>query len=161
MKNIINLSTKIGAMLKNNGDTVSVAETSAGGLLSASLLAVPGASAYFLGGGVIYTQESRRIFLNLHDTEMVGIRSSSEPYAKLLADTIQNKFGSNWGISETGAAGPTGNRYGYNAGHTCIAVSGRFNEVITLETESNEREKNMEAFALEALKLFEKCLNKT
>ena len=65
MKNLINLSTKIGAILKNNGDTVSVAETSAGGLLSASLLAVPGASAYFLGGGVIYTQESRRILLNL------------------------------------------------------------------------------------------------
>lgn len=160
MKNLIHLSTKIGKTLKDNGNTVAVAETSAGGLLSASLLAIPGASAYFLGGGVIYTQESRRILLNLHDSEMVGIRSSSQPYAKLLATTIQNSFGSTWGISETGAAGPTGNRYGDNAGHTCIAVSGPVSEVITLETESNEREKNMEAFALAALKLFEKCLTK-
>ena len=160
MKNLIYLSTKIGKTLKDNGNTVAVAETSAGGLLSASLLAIPGASAYFLGGGVIYTQESRRILLNLHDSEMVGIRSSSQPYAKLLATTIQNSFGSTWGISETGAAGPTGNRYGDNAGHTCIAVSGPVSEVITLETESNEREKNMEAFALAALKLFEKCLTK-
>lgn len=160
MKNLIHLSTKIGKTLKDNGNTVAVAETSAGGLLSASLLAIPGASAYFLGGGVIYTQESRRILLNLHDSEMVGIRSSSQPYAKLLATTIQNSFGSTWGISETGAAGPTGNRYGDNAGHTCIAVSGPVSEVITLETDSNEREKNMEAFALAALKLFEKCLTK-
>jgi PncC family amidohydrolase len=160
LKNLIHLSTKIGKTLKDNGNTVAVAETSAGGLLSASLLAIPGASAYFLGGGVIYTQESRRILLNLHDSEMVGIRSSSQPYAKLLATTIQNSFGSTWGISETGAAGPTGNRYGDNAGHTCIAVSGPVSEVITLETDSNEREKNMEAFALAALKLFEKCLTK-
>jgi nicotinamide-nucleotide amidase len=160
LKNLIHLSTKIGKTLKDNGNTVAVAETSAGGLLSASLLAIPGASAYFLGGGVIYTQESRRILLNLHDSEMVGIRSSSQPYAKLLATTIQNSFGSTWGISETGAAGPTGNSYGDNAGHTCIAVSGPVSEVITLETESNEREKNMEAFALAALKLFEKCLTK-
>ena len=106
MKNLIHLSTKIGKTLKDNGNTVAVAETSAGGLLSASLLAIPGASAYFLGGGVIYTQESRRILLNLHDSEMVGIRSSSQPYAKLLATTIQNSFGSTWGISETGAAVP-------------------------------------------------------
>lgn len=160
MKNLIHLSTKIGKTLKDNGNTVAVAETSAGGLLSASLLAIPGASAYFLGGGVIYTQDSRRILLNLHDSEMVGIRSSSQPYAKLLATTIQNSFGSTWGISETGAAGPTGNSYGDNAGHTCIAVSGPVSEVITLETDSNEREKNMEAFALAALKLFEKCLTK-
>ena len=160
MKNLIHLSTKIGETLKGNGNTVAVAETSAGGLLSASLLAIPGASAYFLGGGVIYTQESRRILLNLHDSEMVGIRSSSQPYAKLLAKTIRNNFESTWGISETGAAGPTGNRYGDNAGHTCIAVSGPVSEVITLETESNERERNMEAFALAALKLFEKCLTK-
>jgi nicotinamide-nucleotide amidase len=160
LKNLIHLSTKIGKTLKDNGNTVAVAETSAGGLLSASLLAIPGASAYFLGGGVIYTQESRRILLNLHDSEMVGIRSSSQPYAKLLATTIQNSFGSTWGISETGAAGPTGNSYGDNAGHTCIAVSGPVSEVITLETDSNEREKNMEAFALAALKLFEKCLTK-
>jgi len=160
LKNLIHLSTKIGKTLKDNGNTVAVAETSAGGLLSASLLAIPGASAYFLGGGVIYTQDSRRILLNLHDSEMVGIRSSSQPYAKLLATTIQNSFGSTWGISETGAAGPTGNSYGDNAGHTCIAVSGPVSEVITLETDSNEREKNMEAFALAALKLFEKCLTK-
>jgi PncC family amidohydrolase len=160
LKNLIHLSTKIGKTLKDNGNTLAVAETSAGGLLSASLLAIPGASAYFLGGGVIYTQESRRILLNLHDSEMVGIRSSSQPYAKLLATTIQNSFGSTWGISETGAAGPTGNSYGDNAGHTCIAVSGPVSEVITLETDSNEREKNMEAFALAALKLFEKCLTK-
>ena len=93
MKNLINLSTKIGRILKSNSNTISVAETSAGGLLSASLLAVPGASAYFLGGGVIYTQEARRILLNLNDTEMVGIRSSSEPYAELLAHTIKNNFG--------------------------------------------------------------------
>ena len=159
MNNLTRLSAGIAEQLKERGDTVAVAETSAGGLVSASLLAVPGASAYFLGGGVLYTLDSRRILLRVPDSAMVGIRSSSEPYAELLARTMRDRFETVWGVAETGAAGPTGNRYGDNAGHTCVAVSGPVSAVKTLETGSNDRAANMRVFTDAALELFAKCLS--
>ncbi len=159
MTDLTRLSAAIAEQLKQRGETVAVAETSAGGLLSASLLAVPGASAYFLGGGVLYTQDSRRILLRVPDDDMAGIRSSSEPYAELLARTMRARFDATWGVAETGAAGPTGNRYGDDAGHTCVAVSGPVSAVTTLETGSNDRAANMRAFADAALDLLAQCLN--
>ena len=159
MTDLTRLSAGIAEQLKERGETVAVAETSAGGLVSASLLAVPGASAYFLGGGVLYTQDSRRILVRVPDTEMVGIRSSSEPYAELLARTMRERFEATWGVAETGAAGPTGNRYGDDAGHTCFAVSGPVNAVRTLETGSNDRAANMHTFTDAALELFAQCLS--
>lgn len=158
MTDLTRLSAGIAAQLKERGETVAVAETSGGGLISASLLAVPGASAYFLGGGVLYTQESRNILLRVPESAMVGIRSSSEPYAELLARTMRDRLETIWGVAETGAAGPTGNRYGDNAGHTCIAVSGPVSAVRTLETGSNDRTANMQAFTDAALELFAQCI---
>jgi len=158
MSNLTRLSAGIAEQLKERGETVAVAETSGGGLISASLLAVPGASAYFLGGGVLYTQESRNILLRVPASAMVGIRSSSEPYAQLLARTMRDRLETVWGVAETGAAGPTGNRYGDNAGHTCVAVSGPVSAVRTLETGSNDRAANMQAFTDAALELFAQCL---
>jgi len=160
MTDLTRLSAGIAEILKQRGDTVAVAETSAGGLVSASLLAVPGASAYFLGGGVLYTHQSRGVLLQVADAEMEGIRSSSEPYAELLAKTMRNRFESVWGVAETGAAGPTGNRYGDDAGHTCVAVSGPVSAVRTLETGSADRAANMQAFTDAALELFGECLAK-
>ncbi len=159
MTDLTRLSAGIAEQLKERGETVAVAETSGGGLISASLLAVPGASAYFLGGGVLYTQDSRRILLRVPDEEMEGIRSSSEPYAELLARTMRDRLETTWGLAETGAAGPTGNRYGDDAGHTCIAVSGPVSAVKTLETGSNDRAANMQAFTDAALELLERCLS--
>ena len=160
MSDLTRLSAGIAEILKERGDTVAVAETSAGGLISAALLAVPGASSYFLGGGVLYTQDSRRILLRVPDSELVGIRSSSEPYAELLAKTMRDRFETVWGVAETGAAGPTGNRYGDDAGHTCFAVSGPVSAVRTLETGSNDRAANMQTFTDAALELFAECLAK-
>jgi nicotinamide mononucleotide (NMN) deamidase PncC len=86
---------------------------------------------------------------------MKGIRSASEPYAKLLASQVRTRFSSHWGLSETGATGPTGNRYGDAAGHSCIAVVGARERAITLETGSADRRANMQAFAVAALDLLE------
>ena len=158
MSDLTHLTAGIAEQLKARGETVAVAETSAGGLVSASLLAVAGASAYFLGGGVLYTQDSRRVLLRVPDADLVGIRSSSEPYAELLARTMRERFEATWGVAETGAAGPTGNRYGDDAGHTCFAVSGPVSAVRTLETGSNDRTANMQAFTDAALELFAQCL---
>ena len=133
------LSRSIAAILKERKETIAVAESSAGGLISAALLSVAGASAYFLGGGVIYTQAARRGLLRVPDEAVKGIRSSSEPYALLKARTIRELLGATWGLAETGATGPTGNRYGDSAGHACIAVAGPVERAITLETGHGDR----------------------
>lgn len=161
MTDLLEHTNEIAELLKARGETVAVAETSAGGLVSAQLLAVPGASAYFLGGGVLYTGEAREGLAGITDADMAGIRSSSEPFAQLLAETLRVRLGATWGLAETGAAGPTGNRYGDDAGHTCIAVSGPVSKVSTIETGISDRSANMWRFSAEALALFTLCLNES
>ena len=160
MKELVTIAEKIAALLIERRQTIAIAESSTGGLISAALLAVPGASAYFLGGGVIYTRDARRILMNIPDDAMKGIRSASEPYANLLASQIRQRFVTDWGLSETGAAGPTGNRYGDAAGHSCMAVAGPQNAVFTLETASADRQANMQIFASTALGLLLENLSK-
>jgi nicotinamide-nucleotide amidase len=150
---------RIGARLKARNETIAIAESSIGGLVSAALLAVPGASAYFIGGGVVYTRQSRTALLGVTEAEMTGIRPSTEAYASLFARKIRGKLDTTWALGETGAAGPTGNRYGDAAGHSCIAVVGPSGETaITVETGSGDRLDNMRAFAVAALDLLEKSL---
>jgi len=153
MKELVGIAERIAAQLIARKQTIAIAESSTGGLISAALLAVPGASAYFLGGGVIYTRDARRILMDIPDEAMKGIRSASEPYAKLLASQIRTRFATDWGLSETGATGPTGNRYGDAAGHSCMAVAGPHGEVKTLETGNGDRLANMHVFASTALNL--------
>jgi PncC family amidohydrolase len=151
MQSLLPLADKIAARLKARGETIAVAESSTGGLISAALLATPGASAYFLGGSVIYTRQARGALLGITDADMQGMRAASEPYAALLARTVRERHGAAWGIAETGATGPTGNRYGDPAGHTCIALSGPTERALTLRTGSADRQQNMRAFATRAL----------
>lgn len=151
---LLELGREVGARLKARGETVAVAESSAGGLICAALLAVPGASAYFLGGAVVYTAKARMSLMHIPREGVAGMRSSSEPYALLLARTARENFGATWGISETGAAGPSGNPYGDAAGHTCLAASGPSELAFTLETGESDREANMAAFAAASLRLF-------
>ncbi|MBR1125857.1 CinA family protein [Bradyrhizobium lablabi] len=158
MKELVAIAEQIAARLIERKQTIAVAESSAGGLISAALLAVPGASAYFLGGAVVYTRDARRLLMEIGDAEMKGLRSSSEPYAKLLANQMRRRFSTTWGLSETGAAGPTGNRYGDAAGHSCMAVAGPNEAVFTLETGSADRQANMQVFAKTALELLLKNL---
>jgi nicotinamide-nucleotide amidase len=153
MQDLIPRAEKIAAALKSRRETIVVAESSTGGLISAALLALPGASAYFLGGAVVYTQTARRALLDLGDISALGMRASTEPYARLLAQTARQRFSASWALAESGATGPTGNRYGDAAGHSCIAVSGAGERAITLETGSADRVANMRAFSAAALDL--------
>ncbi|MFN7308342.1 MAG: CinA family protein [Acetobacteraceae bacterium] len=147
-------ASALAACLKAKHQRIAVAESSTGGLIAAALLAEPGASSYFLGGGVIYTAQAREALLGITPADMSGMRSASEPYALLLARRVRDRHGADWGVAETGAAGPTGNRYGDAAGHSCIAVVGPSVErVITLETGSTDRRANMYRFAQGALGL--------
>jgi len=161
MKDLTAMGQSVGALLKERKHTIAVAESSAGGLISAVLVAVPGASAFFLGGSVIYTLEARRTLLNLKDEAFAGVRASTEEYALRMARAVRQHLGTTWGLSETGATGPTGNRYGDAAGHACIAVAGPVEQVLTVETRHSGREANMWMFTAVALELLETCLKKS
>jgi PncC family amidohydrolase len=155
METLLPLSHKIAARLIERKETIGIAEGSAGGLISAALLAVPGASAYFVGGAVVYTGPAREAFagISLDDIKALNIRPATEAYAALLARKVRERLGTTWALAEAGAAGPAGNRYGDPAGHTCIALCGPAEKTVMLRTGSADRAANMRAFARRALEL--------
>jgi len=160
MASLTELGAALGERLRARGQTLAIAESSAGGVINAALVAVPGASAYYVGGCVIYTATGREALLGITPQDMAGMRSASEPFAQLMARRVREKLGTTWGLGETGASGPKGNRYGDAAGHACIAVSGPVEAVITLETGSAAREDNMWVFARRAVELLDECMRK-
>ncbi len=153
------LGARVGDKIAARGETLAVAESSAGGLVSAALLSRAGASVYYLGGVVLYTRRSRRLLTELTSDDTDGLRSSSPPWAQLLARHQRTRFKASWGLAESGAAGPTGNNYGDPAGHSCLAVDGPVQRERTLRTGSNDRPANMLAFALAALQLLEEAVD--
>jgi PncC family amidohydrolase len=155
---LMTLAEALSERLKQRGETLAVAESSTGGLISATMLAVPGASAYFLSGAVVYTAKARMSLMHLPREAVAGMRSASEPYALLLARTARENVGATWGLGETGASGPTGNPYGDAAGHTCLAISGPVEMAFTLETGETDRQANMVAFTRAALELLSTAL---
>jgi PncC family amidohydrolase len=160
MHDVRPLAEKAAALLKARGERIAVAESSAGGFISAALLGVPGASVYFAGGAVVYSARALKGLFDMSREDMKGMRSSSEPYAALLADTVRRKHRVEWGLAESGAAGPTGNGYGDPAGHTCLAVAGPLSDVRTLRTGSADRIANMWAFTEAALEVLVAALEK-
>jgi nicotinamide-nucleotide amidase len=159
LQDLLPQAERIAAKLKARGETISIAESSTAGLVSAALLAIPGASAYFMGGGVVYTRQSRTELLGVTEAEMTGITPSTEPYALLFARKIRSRLATHWAVGETGTAGPTGSRYGHAAGHSCIAVVGPNGEhSTTVETGNSDRLDNMRAFSIAALDLLEKAI---
>jgi PncC family amidohydrolase len=153
MNDLIPLAETIAARLKARRETIAIAESSTGGLISAALLALPGASAYFLGGAVAYTRQAKLLLLGLDEAALTEFRPATERHALLLARGARARFATSWGLAETGATGPDGNRYGDPAGHTCLAVAGAGERAVTLRTGSAERLANMHSFAAAALNL--------
>ena len=149
---------RIAERLRTRNETIAVSESSAGGLISAALLQVPGASAFFVGSAVIYTGKAREELLGVTPEMLGGVRSATEAMSRLLARTIRTKLDTVWGLAETGATGPSGNRYGDPAGHCCLALSGPTETSRTLETGSADRSANMTAFANAAFALLEDAL---
>ena len=158
MPDLSSMAASVGALLKESDQTLAVSESSCGGLLSACLVAIPGASAYYRGGAVVYTRFAQRGLLQVPDSAMTGIRASSEPYALLNARTVRESLDTTWALSETGASGPTGNSYGDSAGHACFAVTGPVERAKTMETGDANREANMWVFAKAAFDLLEQCV---
>jgi nicotinamide-nucleotide amidase len=162
LQDLLPQAERIAAKLTARKETVSVAESSTAGMISAALLAIPGASAYFIGGAVVYTRQSRTELLRVTEAEfaaLTGITPSTEPYALLFARKIKERLSTTWSVGETGTAGPTGSRYGHSAGHSCVAVIGPNGErSLTVETGKDDRVDNMRVFSIAALDLLEKAL---
>jgi nicotinamide-nucleotide amidase len=158
METLVPIAERIAAVLKERKQTVGVAESSTAGLVSAALLAVPGASAYFIGGAVVYTYKARRAMLEIPDSAFAGIKGITEPAAMIFARAARERLGVTWSIGEIGAAGPTGSRYGDPAGHSCIAIAGPVERSMTIDTGSPDRIANMRAFAKAALDLLADCI---
>ncbi|HAC35532.1 MAG TPA: damage-inducible protein [Gammaproteobacteria bacterium] len=160
MNSLTDLSAGVAAMLKNRGETISVAESSTGGLISAALLATPGASGFFEGGGVVYSLESRRQLLGVTDSQVADLSPLSEEYIAICAVAIRQKLGTTWSIAEIGASGPAGTRYGHPPGICALAIDGPLQVTRLVETGSNDREANMWAFAKAALGLLGDAMQK-
>jgi nicotinamide-nucleotide amidase len=158
MRELVVHAERVAVLLKKRNETVAVAESSAGGLITAALLAVPGASAYCLGGVVIYTPAAWQALRDFDARLLGGFRSATEGNALARARIVRERFGATWGLGETGATGPAGNRYGDPAGHACLAVSGPAERAVTLQTGSRERIDNMQAFTAAALELLREAL---
>ena len=160
MNSLTDLSADIAALLKERGETISIAESSTGGLISASLLAIPGASTYFEGGGVVYTLESRRQLLGITDEQVDGLSPLSEEYIALSAAAIKNKLNTTWSLAEIGATGPAGTRYGHPPGICVIAVDGPVKLTRLIETGDDDREANMWAFTEAAFGLLGEAMER-
>ncbi len=158
METLLPLAGRAAALLKARGETIAAAESSAGGLVSAALLAQPGASAYFRGAAVAYTRDARRVLLGIPDAALDGVPPNSEPLAALLAGAARVRQCATWGLGETGAAGPTGNRYSHPAGRACLAVAGPTARSVTLETGDADRQANMRRFGEALLRLLVRAL---
>ena len=158
MQELMPLAEKIAALLKERNETISVCESSAGGLISAALLAVPGASAYFIGGGVTYTRKSLLALLSTDASAYEGVTPGTEAASLKRAQLMRQHLGTTWAVGETGVAGPTGSRYGYATGHATVAVSGPVERASIVETGSADRVRNMYAFATAALELLHGAL---
>ena len=160
MIDLASIAQPVGDLLKDRGETIAVAESSAGGLICAALLAVPGASAYFLGGGAVYTSNAKQVLMDISEATMQTARAATEDHALHLAHAARVRLDATWGIGESGAAGPTGNRYGDPAGHTCIGVVGPCERVLTVRTDNADRAQNMFSFTQAALALLADCIRR-
>jgi len=152
------LAARVGAALRERRQTVAVAESSAGGLVSAALLAIPGASAFFLGGAVVYSRRAGKALLGLTREDIGDMRGETEPYARFIAARIRESHRATWGICESGAAGPSGSPYGDAPGHVCLAIAGAVTVSRTIENGTTDRPANMEVFARQLLQLFDETL---
>jgi PncC family amidohydrolase len=161
MQRLEEVAARIGAALTDRGESVAVAEGSCGGLISAALVAVPGASGFYVAGAVLYTRPAFEEILAEERYALRGLRGASEPFSLQLARLTREKFRSTWAIGESGASGPSGNRYGDPAGHAALAVAGPVEVSETLETGLEDRQENMWRFAEAALLLLERAIKQS
>jgi len=158
VERLADAAQRIAALLIERGQTVAVGEGSCGGLLSAALVGVPGASNFYVAGAVLYTRAAFEHTLGDARQALRGLRGATEPFSLVVAQLTRDKFASTWAIGESGATGPSGNRYGDAAGHAALAVAGPVERTRLIETGLDDRHENMWRFAEAALELLEDAI---
>ena len=149
---LVDVASEVAEELRICEESIAVSESAAGGLVNASLVAVPGASDFYLGGMVVYTSAGRAL-LAQNDPLPKGLRGATEAFAFEQARRAKSIYGADWGLGETGATGPSSNPYGDPPGSGWVACSGRDEASFSLNTGVNERSLNMLEFAIAALEL--------
>ena len=152
------LALEIASQLTERGETVAVAEATAGGLISAALLWVAGASRYYAGGGVVYTLGSRTALAGVPAEQYENYRGTTPEMLATLAESMRLRLGATWCIAESGLAGPTGGRFGAPAGRTTVSVAGPVVRTEVIETGLSDREANMVEFATRGLSFLSRAI---
>jgi len=153
------LALDIGARLVERGESVAVAESTSGGLVSAALLSVAGASRYYAGGGVVYTLASRTALAGVSAEQYANYRGTTPEMLVTLAESMRQRLGATWCIAESGLAGPTGSRFGAPAGKVTVSVAGPVVRTETGETGLTDCEANMVEFASRALRVLSQAIH--
>jgi PncC family amidohydrolase len=155
------IASQIADRLRERCEKVAVADGATGGLIAASLLTVPGALDFFVGGGVVYSLRAREVLFALPREAYKGMRGASEDYALLQARAIRDNFGADWGLAESGSVGGSLHPSGAPAGRSVAAIAAPTGMHVTcaVETGSHDRIANMEAFTRNALAAFKDALD--
>ncbi|MEZ5682247.1 MAG: CinA family protein [Erythrobacter sp.] len=154
------MALRIAELLRGRGEKIAVADGATGGMIAASLLTVPGALDFFVGGGVVYSFRARDVLFALPREAYAGMRGATEGYALLQARAIRDNFAADWGIAESGSVGGSSHPSGAPAGRSCVAITGPegFEYTALTQTGSDDRIANMEAFTRAALATLEEVL---
>lgn len=158
MQTLLPLAEKAARLLRARGEVLATGESSVGGLVSAALVAQPGASRFFLGGTVIYTPAAGRALRRRESLDLAGLTPLTPGFAQALADGTRAQMQAHWASAEMGAAGPAPSPYGPPAGTAAVAISGPVSRARLIETGSADRIANMRAFGEGVLSLLIECL---
>ena len=152
---------QVTTLLKERNETVSIAETAAGGLISSSILSTPGASGIYKGGLTLYTLPSRIAYAGWTQQTIENYQGPTPTIVSGLAKQVRKDLESTYTVAESGTAGPTGGQTpNRKPGYVALAVDcerGCFTRELNTEL-GGDRTANMIRFAVEALTLLRDVL---
>lgn len=117
------LESVTGTLLKTRGETLATAESCTGGNIAHRFTAMPGASEYFKGGVVAYSNEVKIALLGVDPESLNRYGAVSQSIAEQMAEGVRRATGATYGISTTGIAGPTGGTPEKPVGTVWMAVA--------------------------------------
>ena len=136
------LNQIIGEILSKERKTLAVAESCTGGYLSKVITDIPGSSSYFKGGIVSYSNDMKVKILGINNDVINEYGAVSKEVAVLMSENIRKKCNSDYGISTTGIAGPTGGSSDKPVGRVYISISTKKNTICKEFTFSDQRKIN-------------------
>ncbi|WP_320040358.1 CinA family nicotinamide mononucleotide deamidase-related protein [uncultured Desulfobacter sp.] len=157
----LTLAEEVGRLLATRGHTLSVAESCTGGLVAHLVTDVPGASDYFLFSATTYANSAKEAILNVAHETLENNGAVDETTALEMATGVKTAGGSDWAVSTTGIAGPSGGSEEKPVGTVCIGVAGPLGaHSQRFMLDSGDRGRNKQLFAAMALEMLRRELVK-